>query len=150
MKLKRTVIALFAGIGLLASAGGAYAFWHRGGHGPRLEKMKKYLDFHLNDVLDDLEADQGQRDRVFAVKDQLVKSAEQVFESRGELRTALLGQWNAEKPDAAAVHRLIDDRIDELRALAHQAADAGLELHGVLTPKQRAAVSEKISDRFQR
>ncbi|MEZ4464483.1 MAG: hypothetical protein R3F43_08240 [bacterium] len=112
--------------------------------------MKKFIDFRLNDMLDDLEADAGQRDRIFAVKDGLVQSAEQVFEGRGELHTALLDQWSTEKPDAATVHRLIDERIDELRGWPTEAADAGLQLHGILTPKQRAAVAQQVRERTQR
>lgn len=145
MKLKRALIALAAVVGLTATAGAAFAVWHRGGDSHRAEKMKKFIDFRVNDVLDDLDADDQQRAQVNATKDRLVKQAEQVFHSRGELRTVLLAQWNAEKPDADAIHKLIDDRIDELRALAHQAADAGLEVHGTLNPKQRAQLAELIN-----
>ncbi len=147
MKLKRTLIALAAIVGLTATAGAAFAF-RKGGescHGS--EKIKKYVDYRVNDVLDDLEADETQRTRIHATKDRLVGQAEQLFASRGELRTALMDQWNQEKPDADAIHKLIDDRIDELRALAHQAADAGLEVHGTLNAQQRAELAEFANEK---
>jgi hypothetical protein len=33
--------------------------------------------------------------------------------------------------------------MDELRKLAHQAVDAGVEVHGILTPDQRAKLTRK-------
>lgn len=148
MKLKHALIALAAVVGLTATAGVAFAFRKGGDDSQRAEKIKKFVDYRVNDVLDDLEADDTQRTRINATKDRLVGQAEQLFTSRGELRTALMDQWKQEKPDADAIHKLIDDRIDEMRALAHQAADAGLEVHGTLNPKQRAELAELIGSRW--
>jgi len=149
MKLKRKLLAFAAVIGILGTAGGAFAFWRHGGGEHRAEKMKKFIDYRVNGVLDDLSVDDTQRTQINASKDRLIKQAEQVFQSRGELRDSMLAQWNAEKPDAEAIHKLIDDRMDEFRALAHQAADAGLEVHGVLDAKQRAQVAELIADHMK-
>jgi Spy/CpxP family protein refolding chaperone len=58
-----------------------------------------------------------------------------------------VAEWKAEKPDAAKLHALVDQRAAEMTAMAHQAVDAAVEVHDALTPEQRAKVTKKI-ERF--
>lgn len=147
MRAKRFIIATLAVVGLTATAGSAFAwFGHRGGHAHA--KIKTFIDWRINDVLDDIEANTAQRDRVNAIKARMFEAAEGFAKSRPETRKAFLAQWNAATVDKAEVHRLIDERIDEIRAMAHQAADAAIEVHGTLDPTQRAAITKMITDRW--
>lgn len=150
MRAKRFIIAALAVIGLTATAGSAFAWFghHAGDAHAKMAKIKKFIDWRLNDVLDDLEADAAQRAEINRVKDRLVELGEGYAKSRPETRKAFLAQWNAETPDAKAVHQLVDDRLDEIRALAHQAADGALEVHKTLNPKQRAEITKMITERW--
>ena len=49
----------------------------------------------------------------------------------------------------AKLHALVDARMDELRKLAHDAVDAGVEAHDVLTPAQREKLAKK-AERWHR
>ena len=53
-----------------------------------------------------------------------------------------------DEPDAKKLHALVDERVDEMRALAHQAVDSAIELHGVLTPEQRAEIAKRVEERM--
>lgn len=109
------------------------------------ERVQKMVSWHVNDVLDDLDADDAQRKQVNAIKDRLVGSALAFHEGSRDTRQALVQAWSAEKPDAKALHALVDQRLDALRALAHEAVDASVTLHGVLTPEQRQALLDKVA-----
>ncbi len=61
------------------------------------------------------------------------------------LHGEVLAQWESANPDRARLHALVDQRIDAMRAFAHQAVDAGIEVHGVLTPEQRAKLEKKVA-----
>ena len=57
---------------------------------------------------------------------------------------AIMNEWKSATPDAAKLHALVDARADEMRKLAHEAVDAGIEVHGILTPEQREKLTKKI------
>jgi Spy/CpxP family protein refolding chaperone len=111
--------------------------------------MAAFVNNRLEDALDDLDATPQQRDRIHAIKDRLVESAKSAHLGTDDAHEALLAAWKSENPDAKQLHALVDERVDAMRALAHQAVDAGVEAHGVLTPEQRAKVTKKI-ERWRR
>ena len=49
----------------------------------------------------------------------------------------------------AQVHALVDGRADAVKAYADEVADAVLQVHGILTPAQRAQVSAKLQQHLQ-
>jgi Spy/CpxP family protein refolding chaperone len=116
---------------------------HRCGHDP--ERMRSRVTARVEDALDDLEATPEQRTRVLALADRMLQDGAAAREGHHEAVKALAGQWDQAAPDAAAVHALVDARVDALRKLAHEAADAGLQLHATLTPEQRAKVARKVA-----
>jgi len=141
MRWKRLLwIVPVAAVGLLTLTGFAA---HRCGHDP--ERMRARVTARVEDALDDLAATPEQRTRVLALADRLLADGTAARDGHHEAVAALAAQWDRPAPDAAAVHALVDARVDALRKLAHEAADAGLELHGVLTPEQRAQVSRKLA-----
>jgi len=141
-------IALAAAFALLTG----FAF--HGGWGPcgrshDPERVKQMVTAHLDDALDDLQASDAQRAQVQALKDRLLTDAQQLFASHRDAQQKLVEQWDSASPDRAQVYALVDARIDALRAMAHEAADAAIQLHGILTPEQRAQVSKKIHRRME-
>jgi Spy/CpxP family protein refolding chaperone len=149
MRFKRLVIATLAVVGLTATAGSAFAWLgHRGGD--HHARIKSFVNWRLDSLLDELEADKAQRARIDTIKERMFEVGTQFAKSRPEVRQAFMDQWNADTPDKKVVHQLVDDRVDEIRAIAHQAADAALEVHSTLTPAQRATVAKMIAERHGR
>jgi protein CpxP len=144
--LKRTlaaVAATLAVVTLVAWGGGCHRS-HR--HDPA--EVAAFVTDRLDDALDDLDATPDQRTRIHAVKDRMLASGLKFHETSKGGREVVLEAWKAPNPDAGRLHALVDQRFDELRALAHQAVDAGVEVHGILTPEQRAKVTRKIERRM--
>lgn len=136
-----SLVAVAAGFALLTGFGGGGC----GRHHPRDPAEVNALVTHrLDDALDDLDATPAQRQQLHAIKDRLLAQAMALRTGQQAARAEALAQWKAEKPDAALLHALVDERINALRAVAHQAVDAGVEAHRILTPDQRAKVTKKI------
>jgi periplasmic protein CpxP/Spy len=145
---KLTGLGLLSLVGLVALTGFAGGCGHhRGGGDPA--KMAAMITEHVEDTLDDLKATPDQRARILAVKDRLLAEATALHATRQADRAEVLAQWNAATPDRAKLHALVDQRIEAMRAMAHQAVDAGIEVHDVLTAEQRAQVAKK-AERFHR
>lgn len=131
-------------LGVLAAAvtltGFRHGFGHRH-HSP--EQLQSFVTDRVDDALDDLDATPEQRERIHAVKQRLLDQGLALRGSGREAHGVVLEQWNAASPDAARLHQLVDERFEAYRTLAHQAVDAGVEVHGILTPEQRAKVAKK-------
>jgi periplasmic protein CpxP/Spy len=134
--------ALLLAIGVVALAGFGGGCGHRHPRDPA--QVAAFVTDRVDDALDDIDATPDQRTRIHAVKDRLLAAGQKVRAGHGEVHDALLGEWKAEQPDAAKLHALVDARAEELKALAHQAVDAGVEVHGILTADQRDKLTRKI------
>lgn len=119
-----------------------------GGHRHDPAEIDRMVTSHLEDALDDLDATGAQKAQVMALKDRLLQKGAGLRQGSQETKRELVAQWDSASPDRARVHALIDARIDAMRAFAHEAADAAVDLHGILTPEQRATVSKKIHRRM--
>ncbi len=107
-------------------------------------EMAAFVTDRVDDALDDLDATPAQRTQIHAIKDRLLAKAAAMHQGREADGAELLAEWQSQSPDRAKLHALVDQRIDELRALAHEAVDDGIEVHGILTPEQRAKVTKKL------
>lgn len=115
------------------------------GHRPRdPAEMAAFVKDRVDDALDDLSATDAQRQQVQAVADRLLASGRALHQDGEPLHAEIKAQWESPNPDRARLHALVDQRIDALRAFAHQAVDAGIEVHDVLTPEQRAKAERKV------
>lgn len=142
-------VALVAtGFVLLTGFRGGCGGHGHGGHDPA--RMAAFVTNHLDDELDDLDATPEQRARIHAVKDRLLARGQALREGRSETHAEVLAQWRSETPDAAKLHAMVDERFEAMRLLAHEAVDGGVEVHGTLTPEQRAEVTKKIERRMER
>ncbi len=120
-----------------------------GGCGARHHDPAAMFRAHVDDMLDDVNATDAQRAQIDAIADQLLMQGKTLAQGQKDARAALLAQWDAGQPDPAKVHALVDQRIDALRALAHQAADGAIQAHGILSPEQRAQISKKAHRRLE-
>ena len=146
MRTKQILMITLAVLGLTATAGTAFAwFGHKGGH---QSQIKSFINWRVSQVLDDIDATAAQRTRIETIKARMFALGADHAKSRPQVHAAFMAQWQTDAPDAKEVHRLVDERMDEMRALAHQATDAALEVHGTLTAKQRVEIANMIAERF--
>ncbi len=129
------VLAILA-VGTLALT----AFRHHGDHA----NFDRFVTHRVDDMLDDVKATDAQRQQITAIKDKLVADGKALHAAHADVRKELLAQWQSDQPDAARVHSLVDGRADAMKKFADEAADALLQVHGILTPDQRAQLTKKL------
>jgi Spy/CpxP family protein refolding chaperone len=126
---------------VLALAG----FGRCGGPHPRdPSQMAAFVTDRVDDMLDDLNATDAQRQQIHAIKDRLLAQALEMHKDGEPLHAEVKAQWESATPDRARLHSLVDQRFDAMRAFAHQAVDAAVEVHDILTPEQRAKLERKM------
>jgi Spy/CpxP family protein refolding chaperone len=108
-----------------------------------------FVNGRVDDLLDDLDATPDQRTKIHAIASRLLAEGQQIHADHDQVRATILGEWKAGTPDKAKLHALVDARADALRKLAHDAVDAGVEAHDVLTPAQREKLTKK-AERWHR
>ncbi len=107
-------------------------------------QMAAFVTDRVDDVLDDLNATDAQRQQIHAIKDRLLAQAAELRKAGEPLHDEVRAQWESTTPDRARLHALVDQHSDAMRAFGHQLVDAGIEVHDVLTPEQRAKLERKM------
>ena len=138
---KMAVLALAVGGAGVVGAGTLHARAQGGfrGHGDRV-MMHKFVDFVVNEKLDEIGATESQKQKVREIKDRLQKDAKALHQDHAALHRELLGLLEQDNPDPARLKALVHERAEAVTRFADEAADAAIELHGVLTPEQRKKV----------
>ena len=113
-------------------------------HGHDPARMAQMVKNRVADVLDDVDATPQQRDQINAIVDGVIQKAQAAHQGQADAHQAILAAWESTTPDAAQLHQLVDQRIEAMRAVAHQAVDAGVQVHGILTPAQRQKITTKL------
>lgn len=116
----------------------------------RFERASQQVSWKVADAMEDLDATPQQTERAQALAQGLVADAKPVVKQGLEARETLLAEWKSSRPDAAKVHALVDAQVDAVRGLVHRAADAAIELHGLLTPAQRDEVTQRLERHSKR
>lgn len=139
--------ALLITLGVVALGGGYLAltgFAGQCGYGHGHARMERMVARHVEDLLDEIQATPEQRTQILAIKDRVVARAQALHQGQGGLRQELVAQWDAASPDLARVDAIIDERAEAMKGFAHDVAGALAEVHGALTPEQRAKLSRRI------
>lgn len=155
MKLRSRCARKLAILGLsiaallsLGTLGGCDRGHH--GHGNMSpEKLKKLAEIHLDDALSDLDATAEQRARILTLEDRVIDETVGLRDTRKALMADLLAEWSKDTPDTDKARAALDRSVEELRQVGYQLIDAGVDLHSVLTPEQRTALSERIQERHR-
>jgi Spy/CpxP family protein refolding chaperone len=123
--------------GLGAGVWRAHAgFGGHGGHSP--EMFHKFIQFAVNEKLDQVAATDEQRAKVREVSERLLKEAQALHQGKQDLHEQMLELMAQDEPDPARVKALVRDRMQEFARFADDATDGLLELHRTFTPEQRA------------
>jgi len=149
---KMAVLALaVGGVGILGA--GAFRVHAHGGFRGHHDQamMLKFMDFVVNEKLDEIGATEAQKQKVRGIKDRLVQDGKALHQDHAALHQELLGLLEQDNPDPARLKALVHERAEAVTRFADEAADAAIELHGVFTPDQRkkllAAVKEHLEAR---
>jgi protein CpxP len=111
------------------------------------ERAYKLISSRVDSVLDEVDASAAQRDKVHDIKDQVYGDFKTLRKSVKKANLAAFEELKKDDPDAKKLHALVDDRMDEMRDAMHEAADSLIELHGVLSPKQRQELTDMLEER---
>jgi periplasmic protein CpxP/Spy len=104
------------------------------------EQVKRHVDAHIDDRLDDLKATPDQRQKIHGQVDALYPDAVKLYRDHQATRAEAIQILAPDVVDAPKLHALVDARIDAFRAFAHKAVDAVIAVHDVFTPAQRAQI----------
>lgn len=135
-------LAVLGFVALTGFRGGCGSHGHRHGRDPA--ELAAFVTDRVDDALDDVDATPEQRERIHAVKDRLLAAGQAARGDRKAVHDAVVGEWRSSAPDAAKLHALVDERAEAMKAFAHQAVEAGVEVHGILTPEQREKLDRKM------
>ena len=113
-------------------------------HRKHLQERHKKLSKRLDRVLNRIDATDAQRDKIHRIKNDLLKSAMSLHKEKHSAGKVALEQWQSASPDRQLLVREVDRQVELFRAFAHLAVDRAIEVHGTLTPEQRAEVVELI------
>lgn len=109
-------------------------------------RIQQIITWKLDDKLEDLDASDSQKQSIHALKDRLFTEGQHMMGEQKAARLEVLTQLESDRPDAQKLHALVDARIDAMRAFAHQVTDAALEVHRLLTPKQRQELATEYRE----
>lgn len=143
---KIAVLALAAGGTGMLGLGAWQVRAHGGFGGHRREMAHKFMEFVVNEKLDQIGATAAQKAKVRAVEDRLIKKGEALRGERESFHRELMAIIEQDNPDPAQIKALAHERIDKLSRFADEAADALVELHGVFTPDQRRQLLAELRE----
>lgn len=139
--------AAVSGAGLLGF--GAYRVHAHGGFRDHAI-AHRFLDFMVNEKLDEISATPAQKQKVNEIKERLVRSGHALREARGPMRDEIMSLLEKDRLDAAELKALVHARADEMTRFADEAAEAVAELHAVLTPEQRKQLLDDARQHLSR
>lgn len=131
-------VALFVG-------GIAYKSAHAGwGHSRKAAIVKRMVSAHIDEVLDDAKVNDGQRQRIYGVRDRLFSAFEEHHKRGGGSLESALSLFEADQIDANKLSGLRGEMEAERKALADQVTQGIVEIHSTLSPQQRRVVTDHI------
>jgi Spy/CpxP family protein refolding chaperone len=138
-KILAAVLALgVTGVGV-AGFGAYRAYAHGGfrGHGGHHAMFLKFVDFAVNEKLDEIQATPAQRQKVQELKERLVAQGKAIHDEKADTHEQLLALLSQDDLDEAKLRGLVKERTEAISKFGDTVADAVIELHQTLTPEQR-------------
>jgi Spy/CpxP family protein refolding chaperone len=125
-----------------------------GGHGRGFGHdgvlMHKFIDFAVDEKLDEIGATDAQKQKVREIKDRLITQGHALRADKAALREQVLEQLSKDEPDAAQIKSIVRGRVEAFSRFADEATDALVEIHGVLTPEQRQKLLADAREHMER
>ena len=141
----KVIVIVFLLLGAIAVACGA----RRAHHASRSpEQLQQHVSARVDRVLDDIDASDRQRAKVRQVEERLFTEFRNVHAASKPARAKALAEWRSERPDARALHALVDQRARDYTHAMHAMVDGMLSVHEALNPEQREEIARLIEERM--
>ena len=114
------------------------------------ERAHKFTSRVIDHGLDEIDATDEQARQIQGVRKVVVDDFLAQRPAHDAAKAAVLAELAKDQPDAAALHKLIDERAAEMTKLAHRTADHILQVHATLTPAQRKQLLDEYRARTPR
>jgi protein CpxP len=109
------------------------------------EMVHKFIEWRIDQKLDELKATDAQKQQVRAIEADLLQQGMALKKGNHEFRRALLAELQKDNPDPTQVHALVDARAETMKAFADKVTDGVLQARAILTPEQRAQLFQGLS-----
>ncbi|HYR55218.1 MAG TPA: Spy/CpxP family protein refolding chaperone [Myxococcaceae bacterium] len=140
--MKRTAVVGIAVLAVAAVTGVAAAAAQRAHRDPK--QVHDFINRKVDRLMDQINATDTQRTQINQLKEKLFSEGMDLRNSQRTLRRDLLADWDAPQVNADDVHARVDKQVEAFRAFAHDAANASIQLHDILTPEQRAQLKKEL------
>jgi Spy/CpxP family protein refolding chaperone len=144
--MKKTLVTALTLVAV--GVGGLTLTAFRGHHGDPAQ-LDQMVEKRLTKMLDTVQATDAQRQQITGIKDKVLADGKALRTAHKDTHQQLLALWKSDQPDVAQVHALVDARADAMKKFADEVADAMIQVHGILTPAQRAKVADQIQQHHQ-
>src|SRR5688572_14892154 len=101
-------------------------------------------------VLRDIQLTEQQEDMAFEITHDIKKRARQMRKDSAGSMSVVTTELAKPKPDAARLHSVADQKIEEMKKLAHYAIDRFLALHATLSNDQRQQLVKRLEKMEER
>lgn len=145
---KKRVILGIGGFGLLVAA--LIACGNRDRTAMTAQQMREHFRRGLEKILDRLDATDEQRKQIRTVVARLEPRHEKLHQARKRAMATLTNEWGKKRMDPQVVDKATGKMLDELVAARADLTTALVEIHGILTPEQRAQVAEHMAKHRKR
>ena len=132
------VLATLAGFGIVK--GRAHAGWGGGRHAI----MKRVVNAHIDEVLDEAKVSPQQRTTIYAARDRVYGAFENSARDRKTHLEDALRLFEADRVDPNQIQALRAQGEAKHKLLADEVQRALIETHDALTPQQRHVVAERV------
>lgn len=145
MQRIRTALVVVVSLGV---AGGAAALQDR--ERTREQDRGQWMERKTERFLDRIDATEEQRTQIRELHRRMAEQRRMARDEKMEIHREMMELWNSEEPDREQVQALVDRQVELFREGAQRRADAGLELHGILTPEQRNEVTQMMEEHHRK
>ena len=111
------------------------------------DKLERFVEWKIDDMLAEVEATDDQRDQVHAIAAAAIADMGEFREFKREGRQALVEALTKETVDRAELEALRQQKLDVADRASQRLVTALADVADVLTPDQRAELAEEWSSR---
>ena len=142
---KKIAIALLTGAAVVAFAVAC------GRHGKHLSEkmMREHALDHVDDLMDDIDADDTQRARFEALASELVEEAIAMKQAHKSHKQEVLDQLAKGSPNRKVLHAHVDEKFNGMAAFVHRSLDKILDAYETLDDDQKQIVVEKLANQME-
>ena len=146
-KTRNAILATVCTLSILSIAGAAAVGCAKRGHRfDDPERVKKVVSWKVDDLLDEVDADEGQRASFDAAASKIIDDGFKMKEAHKANHDEFHAELKAASPNSDKLHEMIDKRVSELQAFAHRTLDTFLVAWNELTPQQRSEIVAEMEE----